>query len=325
MLCGAGGPASARARLVAVWRCSFCLCLLLGGCLGLRDFPSEAIVDSPRVLAVVVDPPEVTPGASVAVTPLVAHASEVEVEYRVCGTFDGPVGGAAQFGEMDQEDCGEGALLRGSGPTWNVQAELIEALWRSPELSQTILGGTLPPEAVDIVRTSVGLPVLVELTIQADGEELRAVKRVLMSENPAPHKNPPPPHFKFGGIEVKGDPELPWTCTAAEPLRVTAGADVEIVPATEDGREPWLERYRVIDAFGKTEERSERAYYSWFASAGHFESHSTRSPLRNQVWTAPNEGGRPAQLWLVVRDGHGGTSACRWDVDVEAAGKPRTL
>jgi hypothetical protein len=306
--------------------------LLLTGCLGLREFPSESIVDSPRVLAVVTEPPEVTPGHALAITPLIAHARDVEIEYRVCGTFDGPLGGGgAQFGEMDEEDCGERALLRGSGPTWNVPREASEAFWSNTELAETILGGTLPKETIDAVRFSVGLPLLVELTIQADGQELRAVKRVLMSENPSPHTNPPPPSFKFGAVEVQADPERAWTCSAAEPLRVAPGADVEIAPATEGGREPWLERYGVIDAFGTREERSERAYYSWFASGGQFESHSTRAPLRNQVWTAPNEAGTE-RLWLVVRDGHGGTSACHWDVLVEkpkparrAAAEPQTL
>jgi hypothetical protein len=294
--------------------------LLSSACLGLRDFPSESIVDSPRVLAVVVEPPEVTPGHAVAITPLVAHARDVEVEYRICGTFDGPTGGA-QFGEMEDEDCGERALLRGSGPTWNVPLAATEAFWANTELAGTILGGALPAEAIDAVRYSVGLPLLVELTVQADGQELHALKRVLMSENAAPHTNPPPPRFKFGDSEVQADPASAWTCRADEPLRVEPGAEVEIAPATEDGREPWLEHYQVIDAFGTREERSERAFYSWFATGGHFETHTTRAPLRNQVWTAPDQPGSE-RLWLVVRDGHGGTSACRWDVLVEANPAP---
>jgi hypothetical protein len=224
---------------------------------------------------------------------------------------------------MEEEDCGDRALLRGSGPTWNIPLEATEAAWASTELAETILGGALPPETIDTVRFSVGLPLLVELTIQADGQELRALKRVLMSENPSPHSNPPPPHFKFGKVEVRADPESAWTCSAEAPLHVEAGAEVEIAPATDDGQETWLEKYNVIDAFGTLEERSERGYYAWFASAGRFEKHGTRAPLRNQVWTAPSETGR-VRLWLVVRDGHGGTSACRWDVDVDAP-KPQTL
>jgi hypothetical protein len=291
------------------------------GCLGLRDFPSESIVDSPRVLAVVSEPPEITPGHALAITPLVAHAHDVSVEYRICGTFDGPIGGA-QFGEMEDEDCGSRALLRGEGPTWNVPLEASEAFWASSDLAETILGGALPQEAVDAVRFSVGLPLLVELTIQADGKELHALKRVLLSENATPHENPPPPSFKFGEFDVQADPDEAWTCRAAEPLRVEPGAEIEIAPTTEDGREPWLEKYRVIDAFGTLEERDERAYYSWYASAGHFESHTTKAPLRNQVWTAPRETGRE-RLWLVVRDGHGGSSACRWDVLVEPEVQPK--
>ena len=287
--------------------------LLTTACLGLRDFPNESVVDSPRVLAVVVEPPEVTPGHAVTITPLVAHARDVSIEYRICGTFDGPVGGAGQFGETEDEDCGERALLRGSGASWSLPQEAVDAFWANTQLAGTILGGTLPAETVEAVRFSVGLPLLVEITILADGHELRAIKRVLMSENPSPHTNPPPPRFKFGEAEVQADPERAWTCNAAEPLHVEAGARVEIAPATEGGRETWLETYSVIDAFGTLEERNERAYYAWYATGGRFEKHGTRAPLRNQVWTAPATGGEE-RLWLVMRDGHGGTSACRWDV-----------
>ena len=34
-----------------------------------------------------------------------------------------------------------------------------------------------------------------------------------------------------------------------------------------------------------------------------------------QMWTAPAEPG-PQAIWVVVRDGHGGSSACRLDVEV---------
>lgn len=290
---------------------------LHAGCISLEDFPNESIVTGPRVLAVVTNPPEVTPGRGLSVSTLVVDADDVEIEYRVCGTFDGPFGGGAQFGERDEEDCEQRALLRGSGPSWMLPAEVLQTFWDNAELAETILGSTLSADTIEAIRTSVGVPLLIDITIRADGKQLRATKRVLLSENREPHSNPPPPAFRFGKNDaVSADPSQPWGCRAERPLTVKPGTKVELAPAVGDEEEEdWVEPYRVINARGEVEERTERAFYSWFATGGGFESHLTRAPLRNQVWTAPNKIGRN-RLWLVVRDGHGGESACGFDVRV---------
>jgi hypothetical protein len=290
------------------------LALPLCACIELDEFPEESVVTGPRILAVVTDPPEVTPGAALSISVLVAEAEEVEVEYSVCGAFDGPFGGM-QFGEMDDEDCSDDALLRGDGSTWEPPREIIDLLWANRELAEAILGGTLPRESIETVLSSVGVPLLVDIAVRADGRELRAVKRVLLSENPNPHTNPPPPAFEFDDIAVRADPNTPWSCTSEEPLVARPREDIEIAPATVDGEEDWVEQYKVINARGEIEDRTERAFYSWFATGGDFDRHVTRSPLRNQIWTAPAEPGR-YRLWLVVRDGHGGSSACGIDVRV---------
>jgi hypothetical protein len=194
-------------------------------------------------------------------------------------------------------------------------AETLQAFWENADLAQTILGGALSAETIDAIRNSVGVPLLIDIAIQADGRELRATKRVLLSENPTPHTNPPPPSFEFGRREVNADPSEPWACTSDQPLTAKPGSKIEIAPAVVDGTEAWVEPYHVINARGEVEERTERAFYSWFTTGGGFESHLTRTPLRNQVWTAPGKSGRN-RLWLVVRDGHGGASACGFDVQV---------
>ena len=289
-------------------------CLLVGGCIELDEFPSESLVTGPRVLAVVVDPPEVTPGASFSVSTLVVGAEDVEIEYRICGAFDGPFGGA-QFGDREEEDCSAHALLRGAGPTWTVPAEALQLVWDNANLWETVLGGTLSTETVDAIRTSVGVPLQIEISIRADTKRLRAVKRVLLSESATPNTNPPPPAFDFGDHAVTADPDAAWSCSAAEPLTAKPGKQVELAPAVTDRAEAWVEPYRVINSRGEVEERTERAFYAWFATGGRFESHSTRAPLRNQIWIAPQKAGE-YRLWLVVRDGHGGTSACGVDVQV---------
>lgn len=289
-------------------------CLLLCGCIELDEFPNESIVTGPRVLAVVIEPPEVTPGASLSVSTLVVGAEDVSIEYRICGAFDGPFGGA-QFGDRDDESCSDQTLLRGSGPTWTIPAELLAAFWANADLAEAVLGGTLSSETIEIIRTSVGIPLQIEISVRADGKTLRAVKRVLLSENPEPHANPPPPAFDFGKHPVNADPDAAWSCSADEPLTVKPAQRIELAPSVVDGEETWIEPYRVINAKGEVQERTERAFYAWFATAGKFESHSTRAPLRNDIWTAPQKPG-PNRLWLVVRDGHGGASACGVDIRV---------
>jgi hypothetical protein len=296
-------------------RLLFASLLVISGCISLDDFPSQSTITGPRILAVITEPPEVTPGKSLSVSTLVADADDVEVEYRVCGNFDATINGGAQFGDRDQEDCSGAALLTGTGPTWTVPAELIQAFFDNADLAETVLGGALSEDTVEAIRTEVGVPLLIDVTVHADGRELRATKRVLLSESATPHSNPPAPELRYGKLEVHPDPEHAWACTSDEPLTARAGAKIELAPATVDDKEAWLETYRVINARGEVEERTERAFYSWYATAGSFESHLTRAPLRNQVWTAPQKSGRN-RLWLVVRDGHGGASACGFDVRV---------
>ena len=164
---------------------------------------------------------------------------------------------------------------------------------------------------------SVGLPVMLEATVTTGGKQLRAVKRVVLSENSDPNRNPPAPSFEFGGQLVQADPDAPWSCVSAggSALIARARREIELAPTVSDGSEPWIDRYRVIDAQGHVQERSERAYYSWFSTGGNFEQQTTKAPLRNQLWTTPSAP-EHQRLWLVIRDGHGGTSACGVDVTV---------
>ena len=166
----------------------------------------------------------------------------------------------------------------------------------------------------------LGRPV-VEAEVVADGKRLWAQKRVLLHDSDHAHSNPPVPDFTFADRPVKGDEtdSMSFACHAATTAAEQAlpGERVELAPALDKATEaePWLERYSVLDASGTLTRRQELAFYSWFATAGTFEKGTTRSPTRNNVWTAPNTPGCTT-LWLVVRDGHGGESACGLPVSV---------
>jgi hypothetical protein len=88
------------------------------------------------------------------------------------------------------------------------------------------------------------------------------------------------------------------------------------VPDSDEGEVDWRERYEVIDLTGRFLTLSEQPYYAWYSNAGRLDQEQTTEPADEELWRAPSVPGRHA-LWLVVRDGHAGSSACRIDVAVE--------
>jgi hypothetical protein len=300
--------------------------LLLCACFDSPDFARSSLVTGPRVLALVAEPPEAAPGDPFALSLLIAGADheEVEVSWRACGAFDsgGSFGGGMQFGERDpDEGCGGGfAVPLGEGRSSVLPGELTRALFDNLELAAVILGAALPDDALERIRSDVGIPFLIEADVHIGEKRIRTVKRVLVRETEAAHQNPPPPSFMLGDAEIVSEGDE-FVCGALDGVtpRVRRSSDVELEPmlqGNEGEDEPWLERYHVLDAQGQLLERTERAYYSWFSDGGRLDQQLTRAPLRNEVWTTPDEPGEHT-LWVVVRDGHGGTSACGLAIVVE--------
>jgi hypothetical protein len=306
---------------------------LLAACIELPDFPDGNVVVEPRPLAIVADPPEARPGQSVQLSLLLSHAIDTsELQWRVCGEYFS-FGGGNQYGDGERgEGCGAEDPAFASGERAELPGLLSTALFANLDLAREVLGSTLPEGTIDLVRTRVGLPVLVEARLVHGRRTLRATKRVLVSERADGNENPPPPRFTLGGELVIGvdDPDLPFTCAGASgrtPV-VEANSDVELAPVVEgsdagdpgadgedEGDEPWLERYQVIDARGDLQDREETAFYSWYVSAGEIDPGTTKAPDRIATWRTPKEAG-DHRVWLIVRDGHGGTSACVADVHV---------
>lgn len=301
---------------------------MLPACLELPQFDEASRIDRPRVLAIVAEPPEARPGESVALSALIAGTERAELSWRACGALDGLFDGSGnQFGEgSDDEGCGGSLSFElGAGRTSELPGQLTRTLFQNLELAAQILGESLPRETLESIRAQVGIPFLIELTLVADGgRRLRAVKRVLLRESDAPHTNPPPPWFELGGVEIVGEPSLPFRCVTADGSvpRAMPGHRVELAPIVEGETEPWIERYQVIDSQGALQARQERAFYSWFSTGGSFDQRVSKAPLRNSVWRTPRAPDVHS-LWVVVRDGHGGTSACELEVAVgDAPGQP---
>jgi hypothetical protein len=164
---------------------------------------------------------------------------------------------------------------------------------------------------VEVIRADVGIAFTIEVDVLADGKRLRALKRVLVSQNKQPGTNPPPPRFRFGESTLSAlDNTAGSVCEVdSGSLQVAPGSTVKLDPVVDGDKEPWLESYTVLDARGVLGTRKEQAFYSWFATEGKITHGTTQAPRRESGWRAPDQPGC-TQLWVVVRDGHGGQSAC---------------
>ena len=311
-------PARAGRARAGVAAAYLGLCVV-SGCIEVPEFSSESVVDRPRVLAVVAEPPEVTPGQGVTLSVLIAGARETQVQWRACSPLDA-FSSNGQYGEnAGDQTCGDDAPLA-FGQRVSVPAELTQRFFGDDEQLRMRLGTSLPGFELDEIRATVGMTFTVEAEVIADGKRLRAQKRVLLRDTDDPHRNPPVPAFTLADRAVQGDKvdSLSFACQAADGgavVEVQPGAEVKLAPSFEGAEEPWLERYTVLDASGTAIHRAERAFYTWFVTAGTLDKGTTRSPTRDNVWTAPSTPGCAA-VWLVVRDGHGGESACGMPVSV---------
>lgn len=305
------------------WATAACL-VLFGGCAEELDPPS--LVKSLRILTVVAEPPIAAPGDDIRLSALVVDPDEREdlrFTWSACSRFEALAGQQSlQYGEEPpRQGCVDGEPgtfpIESHGDEGIVPGVLTRTAYEDLEVLAATYGDQLPPDVLRFVVETSGLPFTIGVTIRAGSEELlRSFKRVLLFTGEPRGTNPPPPRFSIDGTWVSGrETDEPWTCLPEEGTApvVDRGTTVVLSPDPED--ESWRESYQIIDATGAVVTKEEDAYYAWFSTAGRFGEVDTRAPLRDDTWKAPRAPGT-YPIWLVVRDGHGGTSACRADVEV---------
>ena len=320
---------TAAIGLVALAACAGCI---------EGELDPKSIVNRWRVLAMEPSHPEARPGQDVSfralvVTPDGDHASHGEngvlFGWIACiRAEDAPGLSGAQYDPEDpSEACGAAPPeLRSRIPTEDdgsmvIPGTLTESLWPDAgEINDAIsemFGNAIPPELVHQLLTTVGIQVTVELLISQDGEHIMsAYKRFMLVDREMLGTNPPEPRYQVGGAWISGrDVDEPWTCEREEGGETVLSPDREIVISPDPDDEFWRETYYVLDITGTINEARERPYYSFLSTAGSFDQETTRAPVREEIWRTPADPGT-YPLWLVVRDGHGGMSACRHDVSI---------
>lgn len=312
--------------------------LPLAGCIDI-DLPSPSRITTPRILGVVVEPPELAPGVDLTVSALVLDAEgaplvppDATYVWQTC------LDAAAVFGAADQPLPGQGM----DGPRCVDEATGLIVLEPAPdqppgfavlpgEVTQELfdqLEALLPvlealdPDATAVVRTlidTVGLPFEVDLfVLDAQGEVLvQGFKRFAITLRDPATTNPPDPRLQVADVWYTGrGVEEPFVCVPEDGggiVAVPPGAALTLAPDEDD--EAWLETYPVVGLDGRLQENQETAFYSWFRTAGGFREDITQRPFREEEWTAPAEPG-VYPLVVSVRDGHLGGSACRFEVAV---------
>ncbi len=315
--------------------------LVVAGCSESTE-PRQQVTDL-RVLGVRLEPPSAAPGDTVTATALVVDPTEepYTLSWFYCPT---PVSVEAFFGvEFDASadlcDLPDhpnglpiGDIDTGStdGATFTVPPDFIDqvsGLFEESDLS-------IDAQALGGLMLITGWHMHVVLIAENDSKRVVTRKRLVVSAlGSGLNENPDPPaiFLRSDDDEDEDRPELPespvdlpptGTCfIAGAPDQLDDSTTWELTPLNIPEEPP---NYYSIGFTGEVTEREERLFFSWFTTAPVLGDGITKTPdpdttldlttiVEDQV--LDTDGDLPAlPLWVVVRDGRGGTDWCRTDI-----------
>lgn len=316
----------------------------------LESLPSPSRVDDLRVLAIRAEPPEVPPGASVALDALVVdpQARPLRYAWYACvvpeqgrGFFGGgtetstsggngtplsddPYGGSCQ---RRFEAAAPFAMKLGEGPTATlpVPADLFDtddALRLAYSLPDNV-------EITDDVKAGflgiAGVNYTVTLVVEADGRTIETAKRVNISldsvlANNERNQNPSGLafHLALKSDEVTAPSSAPaptdGSCLLAGAPPLVAGERYRLSPVNLPDPQP---EYAVLlggsttDAPFELQQIDETSFFSWFSTSGSLQKSVSKAPGEPlNEWSFDIDETGPVDFWVVVRDGRGGVWWC---------------
>lgn len=285
-------------------------------------FASPAIVDYPRVLTIIATEPTVAPGSLVTLVPVVGgNATEGTFRWTLCVRPEVASTGLplSSFGAFEPErGCNtEGAVQLTSAQSGReVRFAIPSDLFSNASVLRAAFGDGLRMETAQSLAQRAGISVVATLEWTVDGETAIAFKRVLVREGEI-NRNPPAPIVRVKSRELRAGPlRTDEACEFTDtmgPLRVAQGERVQFQPDTDGS---WIEEFTFLDASDNLVTVSEGAFRSWYSTAGSWDFGRARAPDANPTWIAPKRAG-DVTMWMVLRDGHGGSSVCRWTARVE--------
>jgi hypothetical protein len=254
-----------------------------------RSLPDPALVSGMRVLAVKGEPPEAPPGTEIHFTALVADPNgagrPIKRIWALCSPGEGGIG-----------TCGNPANTL-------VLGTQLDATWTIPAAA---LDGLSPLDA------QIGRDVYVVLAVQVDdgtgsvdqdrSEHDVAFKHVRVSTNSQPNKNP---RLTKLTVEKTADPSNALTELAGQVLDLQSAA-------APGSMEKW------VSPDGATS-GVEDSRYTWLISGGSVDldiSYGDDAGRSANRWHSPGATG-PATLWVVLRDGRGGTDWAEQEINLQ--------
>lgn len=254
-----------------------------------QNLPKYNTLDRLRILALISQPPEVNPGDSVTITPLVSDINEATaLTYAAFACLDLGISMGAEptcTGNPSTVPLSNGAISTLS-PTKSFTG-VANAISFSVPNQQTILGSRSPAQQYN------GVAYIFEYVLQnSRGEELRAIKRIAVSDASKTTKNTNPiiNDFLFNGVSV----------TSTMPLGTTISASLSFTGAP-------TESYTRMNSSGELISESEELITTWFITDGKMKFQRTIGLDANEYQTpAQTPAGRDTYLIGVSRDGRGG-------------------
>jgi hypothetical protein len=274
------------------------LSLVACGCFG-TSFDPPSYVTGLRVLAIKADPPEIPPGHTATITPLVVDTAGDAFTINWAACLESPVAGQTINPDCIKNETASYVQPLGSGASVRVEMPMVS------------------PFSLGLPDSSNGLYLPLRAEVTTAAEEVTATYRLRYALGMPPNRNPTlsgvfriPPGYD-GGVNPDGgaDSDEPEPLDDTNPLVVHAGDTVTLRATFTDDS---AETYTVYDGDPATPARSttEILSISWFATAGTFNEDTTGGSQTDTVLTLDKHlptSGSAIDLWVVGRDERGGT------------------
>ncbi len=296
--------------------------------------PREQIVDL-RVLGVRLTPPSAVEGEPVIAEALVVNPTgePVTLSWYVCLE---PISVSTDFSEsIDRSDCDSGdsehGTFRGNDETAEFtipdgfMARVAEKLTEAGYVEE----GSETTEALQGLLLVAGWYLQVTLIAESPTARVETQKRMVVTTFPDQNDNPADPTIVIEEVN-EGEPAAPLIdsassapdgrCLSADsPLSSLTKGAYRVSPVNLANPAP---TYAVLDFVGGLQSREETTFFSWFSTVPGLGRPVSQSPdehpiaflvdevLEDQLVEGPD--GSPAiPLWIVARDGRGGTAWCQ--------------
>ena len=255
-----------------------------------QNLPKYNTLDQLRVLALVAQPPEVNPGDTVTITPIVSDLTETNaLSYSSYSCLDNGI----SFGAVPTCNGNPSKITLSTGTISTLS--LAKAFTGTADTITL----TVPDQSTILGLRSIaqqynGIAYIFEYVLQnSRGEEVRAIKRIAVSypNKVTKNTNPTISDFLLNGISA----------TSSLPLSTTLSTSLSFSGSP-------TENYSRMNSEGQLSTESEDLITTWFITDGKMKFQRTFGLEPNEYETpSQSPSSKPVYLIEVSRDGRGGT------------------